>query len=285
MGTAVVTNGQDSRPEDPAVLNEVKRILLVDDEDAVLIPMRRYFRNLGYAVDAAKEPEEAEALLDHGRYHLVILDLRLSPFGNEGLKVLRELRHHRNGTSVIVLSACVSPEAEEEAVRLGADAVLRKPQRLADLAQLAIALIGATSDLRPKRVHSKEGIMRAFLLAAFSLLLSGASGAPLLADALPASPSVEPIRVGGSVKPPAKLKEVVPVYPEKARRDRVQGLVILDCTVNAEGVVTDVKVLRPIPELNDAAIDAVKQWRYAPAKVDGVAVPIRMAVSVDFTIR
>jgi protein TonB len=126
--------------------------------------------------------------------------------------------------------------------------------------------------------------MRAFLSGALSLLLSAASGAPLRAEALRASPSVEPIRVGTSVKAPAKVKEVAPVYPERARRSRIQGLVILDCTVNEEGVVTDVKVLRPISELNDAAIDAVKQWRYQPAKVDGVPVPIRMAVSVNFVI-
>jgi DNA-binding response OmpR family regulator len=130
------------RSQDPEVAIGSKRILLVDDEDAVLIPMSRYLRNLGHAVDTAKEPEEAAALLDHGQYDLVILDLRLGPFGNaQGLKVLRELRHHDHKTTVIVLSAWVSPEAEEEAMRLGADAVLRKPQRLAALAQLAIGLM------------------------------------------------------------------------------------------------------------------------------------------------
>jgi periplasmic protein TonB len=127
--------------------------------------------------------------------------------------------------------------------------------------------------------------MRVFLSGAVLLLLSGASGAPLLAETRPASPSVEPIRVGTNVKAPVKLKEVAPVYPEKARRARIQGLVILDCTVDAEGVVTDAKILRPISELNDAAIDAVKQWRYEPAKVGGVAVPIRLAVSVNFVLR
>jgi TonB family protein len=163
--------------------------------------------------------------------------------------------------------------------------LLRKPQRFVDLARLAIVVVGDPSGLRPTRIHPREGFMRAFLSGALSLLLSGASGAPLLAQTLPAPPSVEPIRVGVTVKAPAKLKEVAPVYPEKARRERIQGLVILDCTVNAEGVVTDVKVLRPISELNAAAIDAVKQWRYEPARVNGAAVPIRMAVSVNFLLR
>jgi CheY-like chemotaxis protein len=122
-----------------------RRILLVDDEMALLIPLGRYFRNLGCVVDVAEEPEIAEALLDHRRYDVVIIDLRLTPFGNaEGLEVLRGLRRRDHWTSVIVLSAFVSPDVEEEAVRLGVDAVLRKPQPLAELAQLALDTVGGT---------------------------------------------------------------------------------------------------------------------------------------------
>jgi periplasmic protein TonB len=149
----------------------------------------------------------------------------------------------------------------------------------------AIALVERAAASEADTVAFEGGLMRAFRFGALSLLLLAASGSPLLAQGTQPSPLIEPIRVGTSVKTPAKLREVAPVYPERARRARIQGLVILDCTVNAEGVVTDVKVLRPISELNDAAIDAVKQWRYEPAKVNGVAVPIRMAVSVNFTLR
>src|SRR4051795_5767244 len=76
-----------------------RRILLVDDEIALLIPLSRYFRNLGCEVDVAEEPEIAEALLDHRRYDVVIIDLRLTPFGNaEGLEVLRGLRRRDHWT-------------------------------------------------------------------------------------------------------------------------------------------------------------------------------------------
>jgi len=105
--------------------------------------MSRYFRTLGCAVDVAEEPELADALLAHRRYDVVILDLRMRASGtSDGLEILRELRRRDHWTSVIVLSAWVSPEVEEEAVRLGVDAVLRKPQPLADLAQLVLALMG-----------------------------------------------------------------------------------------------------------------------------------------------
>jgi CheY-like chemotaxis protein len=120
-----------------------KRILLLDDEEAILLPTAKYFRGLGCTVDMAREPEEAEALISHRRYDLVILDLRVTRFGGaEGLEVLREIRRRDHGTSVIVLSAYISPEVEEEARALGADGVLRKPQPLPDLAHLAFALMG-----------------------------------------------------------------------------------------------------------------------------------------------
>ncbi len=120
-----------------------RQILLLDDDVAVCFPVARYLRNLGCTVDVAAEPEEAEALIAHRRYDLAILDVRLTRFGNaEGLDVMREIRKRDHWTSVIVLSAYVSAEIEEEAIRLGADAVLPKPQPLPELAHLALALMG-----------------------------------------------------------------------------------------------------------------------------------------------
>jgi two-component system copper resistance phosphate regulon response regulator CusR len=123
----------------------IRRILLLDDEQAILIPMSRYFSKLGFTVDMAREAEEAEALISHRRYDCAILDLRLTKFSDAaGLDVLREIRKRDHHTSVIILSAYASEAAQEEAVRLGADAVLRKPQPLPELAQLALALMGAS---------------------------------------------------------------------------------------------------------------------------------------------
>jgi DNA-binding response OmpR family regulator len=120
-----------------------RRILLLDDERAILMPMARYFSKLGFTVDMASEAEEAEALISHRRYDLAIIDLRLTRFSDaSGLDVLREVRKRDHWTNVIILSAYASPEVEEEAVSLGADAVLRKPQPLPELAQLALALMG-----------------------------------------------------------------------------------------------------------------------------------------------
>jgi protein TonB len=104
---------------------------------------------------------------------------------------------------------------------------------------------------------------------------------------LPAAPTPPPqkaIRVGGQIKQPKKLKDVAPVYPDIAKQARVQGVVILECTISPQGKVTNVKVLRGVPLLNDSAMDAVRQWVYTPTLLNGVPVPVIMTVTVNFKL-
>ncbi len=103
-----------------------------------------------------------------------------------------------------------------------------------------------------------------------------------LPDAPP--PPVQAVRVGGQIKEPKKLKNVAPVYPDIAKQARVQGVVILESTISPQGKVTEVKVLRGIPLLDQAAIDAVKQWVYTPTLLNGVPVPVIMTVTVNFKL-
>jgi protein TonB len=97
-------------------------------------------------------------------------------------------------------------------------------------------------------------------------------------------PVVQAVRVGGAIKEPVKTKNVSPVYPDIAKQARVQGIVILECTISPQGRVTDVKVLRGIPLLDQAGIDAVKQWQYTPTLLNGVPVPVIMTVTVNFRL-
>jgi DNA-binding response OmpR family regulator len=128
--------GPDDRP--------AHRLLILDDEEAILLPLAEYFREQGYGVVATQEPEEAEALLDHDPFDLVILDLALTRFGREGLEVLSAIRSRSPWLPVIVLSGNVSPEIEALAGELRADAVLMKPQPLDELAARVAALIGGS---------------------------------------------------------------------------------------------------------------------------------------------
>jgi periplasmic protein TonB len=99
-----------------------------------------------------------------------------------------------------------------------------------------------------------------------------------------APPPAQAVRVGGQIKEPKQLKRVQPVYPDIAKQARVQGVVILECTISPQGKVTDVKVLRGIPLLDASAVDAVKQWVYTPTLLNGVPVPVIMTVTVNFKL-
>ena len=90
------------------------------------------------------------------------------------------------------------------------------------------------------------------------------------------------MRVGGNIHAPAKISNVVPTYPPMARKARVEGTVILEATINTQGRVTDVKVLRGNPLLDDAAADAVKEWKYSPTLLNGTPVAVVMTVTVNF---
>jgi protein TonB len=104
-----------------------------------------------------------------------------------------------------------------------------------------------------------------------------------LPDAPPPPPQ-QAVRVGGQIKEPKRLKYVQPAYPDIAKQARVQGVVILECTISPQGKVTDVKVLRGIPLLDQSAVEAVKQWVYTPTLLNGVPVPVIMTVTVNFKL-
>jgi protein TonB len=101
----------------------------------------------------------------------------------------------------------------------------------------------------------------------------------------PPPPPSAPVRVGGNIKTPTKTKDVRPVYPPIAQSARVSGVVIIEATIGADGRVKDAKVLRSIPLLDQAALDAVKQWTFTPTLLNGVPVPVIMTVTVNFTLQ
>lgn len=88
------------------------------------------------------------------------------------------------------------------------------------------------------------------------------------------------------VTPPAGLFTPPPVYPELARRAGIEGVVVLEAIVDAEGLVTDVRILRGAnPLLDHEAVAAVSRWRYRPAFVGARAVACYLTVTVKFTIQ
>ena len=87
------------------------------------------------------------------------------------------------------------------------------------------------------------------------------------------------------MEPPRRVVNVDPVYPSLAQTAHKEGVVILEATIDARGRVMDVRVLRSLPLLDQAAVDAVKQWIYTPALLNGTPVPVVVTVTVNFELR
>jgi periplasmic protein TonB len=103
----------------------------------------------------------------------------------------------------------------------------------------------------------------------------------------PPPPPPPPVNPDGptSLAAPTKTKDVRPIYPPEAMAAGIQGVVVVEVSIDAEGHVRGAKVLRSIPELDEAALVAVRQWEFAPAISRGVAVPVVATVTVNFTLQ
>jgi len=107
-------------------------------------------------------------------------------------------------------------------------------------------------------------------------------------DAPPPPEPEGPIRfvVGGNITEPEKLSGPNPTYPEAARRARIQGVVVLECTIGKDGRVTNVKVLRGLPlGLTEAAEDAVRKWRFNASTLNGKPVEVLYILTVRFNLQ
>ena len=92
-------------------------------------------------------------------------------------------------------------------------------------------------------------------------------------------------RVGGTIKAPVVIERVEPIYPPDARAARISGIVIVEARINDRGTVDDVKVLKPLPfGLDQAAIDAVRQWVFRPGTLDGQPVPVIFNLTINFRL-
>lgn len=120
---------------------------------------------------------------------------------------------------------------------------------------------------------SRHGLARAFgVLLAVTLVVPAVVRAQ------------DPVRIGGAVKEPKSLFKPDPVYPPVARAANVEGAVILEAIIAKDGTVKEVRVLRSAPLFDEAAVTAVKQWKYTPTELSGVPVEVVMTVVVNFRL-
>jgi len=100
----------------------------------------------------------------------------------------------------------------------------------------------------------------------------------------PAPPEKRVYRVGGEVRPPELIHDVKPVYPPLARQARIQGTVGMEAVITGAGVIESLRLLHGHPLLAPAALDAVRQWRYRAATLNGKPVDVALSIEVHFTL-
>jgi protein TonB len=113
----------------------------------------------------------------------------------------------------------------------------------------------------------------------------GIVGGFITAPPLPPPPAPKaPVRVGGEISTPRLIHRVDPEYPIIAVSAQIEGMVILEATVDENGAVKETRVLRSHGVLDQAAVDAVRQWRYEPLRLNGKAEPFILTVTVSFSL-
>ncbi len=158
-----------------------------------------------------------------------------------------------------------SPAAMASAVRTPAKS---SPAEFFDLAKLYYS--------QGRLVDAEEATKRALTLMR--------SEAPM-ATTGPLPDTSLPIRVGGSIREPRKIRDVKPIYPPDAAAAGAEGVVIIEARIGQDGAVQEARIIRGVPGLDDAAIGAVRQWRYTPTLLNGAPVDVLVTVTVTFRLQ
>jgi len=162
-----------------------------------------------------------------------------------------------------------TPEARIERARTLVEAQLldriaRDPQTASNYLELA-----GLYYLQERFTESDDMVTRAV-----DLLDRGAASQPVM--------SVTSLR-GGDVREPRKIKDVRPIYPAAALATGDAGVVVLEAKISEAGTVKDVRILRSVPLLDQAALGAVRQWLFTPTLLNGTPTEVLMTVTMNFT--
>jgi len=170
-------------------------------------------------------------------------------------------------------------------------AALAPPPKAPTEAHAAAAPIEAPSDVIPETGAEPQttagviegGVAGGTAGGVVGGTLGGAPGG--VAGGLVGGTPPRVVRVGPNMEAPRKIKDVKPIYPSGTLQGRTQGAVILEATIGPDGKVQDAKVVRSVPLLDGAALDAVRQWEYTPSFLNGVAVAVVITVIVNFAMQ
>ena len=276
---------QDSLNEIGPLEKQAKPITLENP-----IPRRTYSVDPEYPAEAASVDANA----------MITLMITLDQSGR-----VAEIR--RLGVTPAGRSAAVTPDATRQQdldlafdalVKSAADAVRQWTYDPPTEAPVSIRVtFWFSSNMRPRLVaHDGWSVDYSGQLLRFSGIGGRGSGGQSAAAPPPPPPPPPPpsrgapawdgdaIRVGGAILQPTKTRHVNPQYPAVAQTARVQGVVILEARIGIDGKVSQARVLRSVPLLDQAALDAVMQWEFTPTRLNGQLVPVLTTITVQFTL-
>ena len=148
------------------------------------------------------------------------------------------------------------------------------------------APVQAPDGVRPETGREEAALRAPGILTAIEQGSGSVDGVGTTELPLPPPTVVRPpSRLHSGIDPPRKIVDVSPVYPTLGRQSRAEGIVVLEVVIDEHGDVTSTRVLRSVALLDQAAVEAVRRWRFAPARLNGEAIPVVMTVTVNFTLR
>jgi len=148
----------------------------------------------------------------------------------------------------------------------------------------AAAPLVTPSGLEAELATSQDAVSEGAAGGADAVVAGGSDGGSSAGTAKAASSERGPFRVGDGIARPVKIYDVKPIYPQPAMAKQVGGSVVIEATIGADGKVNNARVLRSVTELDQAALDAVRQWEYEPSRLNGVAVAVIMVIVVTFSL-
>jgi TonB family protein len=181
---------------------------------------------------------------------------------------------HRRGTGAASAAIRSGAPRDDRADRYAAPR--SAPDRIE--AEVPLPPAGIASDAIEAGADGANGVPGGMPLEDFT------APGPVVVAPPPAPVKPTAYRTGGAIREPRKVHHVPAVYPEIARAARVEGVVILEATIDERGVVSGARVLRSVPLLDQAALSALRQWRYTPTLLNGVPVPVLMTVTFRFSL-
>ena len=218
------------------------------------------------------------------------------------MRVLRRFRALVLGLAMTLTGCASPPSADVDAAKAAVDGAVTASAgrygadslKAAQDAQAALELELKVQESKWIKSYDRTRELSASAKAAGDKAAADAAAEKAKADAVAKAEAAaaaarekarkQAVRVGGQIRQPTKIKDVKPEYPAIARSARVSGVVTIEATIGADGKVVDARVVRSVPMLDQAALDAVRQWEYTPTLLNGVPVPVIVTVTINFTL-